>query len=235
MKTLISLVQEQYKDLLTMDLKPYLIAITGGQGVYQIINFNDNISCQSSQTNDPLLVAKTIRGLEKISQSIQTLVIVEASDEDVVWADEELAKLTQYRVVTIFDGYNLIKKYGENLDLSGANLRGAQLRGAKLQGANLFDADLRGACLERADLKEACLMDANLEGADLSYANINGANLENADMRRANLKYSDARKSVWKGAALRGAELWGAYFSNVDLNNAYTDGVDLSRADYRGA
>jgi Pentapeptide repeats (8 copies) len=44
---------------------------------------------------------------------------------------------------------------GANLtgaDLHGANLTGAQLGGANLTGANLFGADLTGADLDRADL-----------------------------------------------------------------------------------
>ena len=56
------------------------------------------------------------------------------------------------------------------IDLSGANLSGANLGAAHLRGVNLFYAHLRGADLSGADLSGA-----NLSGADLSGANLNGA------------------------------------------------------------
>ena len=58
---------------------------------------------------------------------------------------------------------------GANLrcaDLTGANLRGADLRCAGLYGAGLSGADLRGADLTGADLTGANLFDANLRSAD---------------------------------------------------------------------
>jgi uncharacterized protein YjbI with pentapeptide repeats len=50
-------------------------------------------------------------------------------------------------------------------DLSGANLRGADLQEADLSGANLRGADLRAANLSGARLNKTNLTDANLCGA----------------------------------------------------------------------
>ena len=59
---------------------------------------------------------------------------------------------------------------GERAELSGANLRWANLK-----------ADLRWANLSGADLHEANLSEANLCKADLSGANLRGADLSGAD------------------------------------------------------
>lgn len=55
-------------------------------------------------------------------------------------------------------------------NLSGLNLRHADLRDANLCDANLRDANLCGANLRGADLCGANLRDAYLRGADIDYA-----------------------------------------------------------------
>ena len=77
---------------------------------------------------------------------------------------------------------------GEQADLSGADLSGANLRWADLRGANLRGADLR-----RADLRGADLSEANLRGADLSEANLRGADLSGADLSGA----KNIDQSLW--------------------------------------
>ena len=81
---------------------------------------------------------------------------------------------------------------GVRADLSGANLRGANLSeadlsGADLRGANLSEADLSEANLSGADLHKAGLSGAGLSGANLSEANLSEADLSGADLRGANL------------------------------------------------
>ncbi|EAC4377985.1 pentapeptide repeat-containing protein [Listeria monocytogenes] len=76
--------------------------------------------------------------------------------------------------------------YGERADLSYADLRRADLSGANLRGANLSYADLR-----RADLSGANLRGANLRRANLSYADLSCADLSCANLRVANLSYAD--------------------------------------------
>ena len=62
-------------------------------------------------------------------------------------------------------------------DLSGADLKWANLRGANLSGA-----DLRGANLRETNLSEADLSGANLERVNLSGAYLSGANLTDTDL-----------------------------------------------------
>ena len=66
----------------------------------------------------------------------------------------------------------LEKAVKSGADLSGANLRWANLSGADLSGANLSGANLRWANLSGA----------NLSGANLRWANLSGANLRRADL-----------------------------------------------------
>ena len=65
-------------------------------------------------------------------------------------------------------------------NLSGAELRGANLSltnfaGADLSYADLFNANLAGANLSGVDFLGACLCLVNLTGADLSGAQLAGA------------------------------------------------------------
>ena len=77
--------------------------------------------------------------------------------------------MTQEKLREVLEAHNRwlnsVGKSGEKADLSGANLREADLRGANLLGANLRYADIRGADLSNADLRYA-----DLRGADLDYS-----------------------------------------------------------------
>ena len=81
-----------------------------------------------------------------------------------------------------------------------ADLSGANLRGANLYEANLINAELTGANLYEANLFEADLSGANLRGAnlceaDLTNAELTGANLYEADLRGADLREADLRET----------------------------------------
>ena len=101
-------------------------------------------------------------------------------------------------------------------DLYRANLRGASLRGASLRRANLSGADLRGANLRETTLKWANLKWANLNGAYLRWANLSGADLSGADISKADLRGADLR-----GSDISGADLRGVYFRDANLSGTY--------------
>ena len=105
------------------------------------------------------------------------------------------------------------------INLSGANLSGADLSCADLSGANLSCARLSGARLSGAYLSRANLSCARLSGANLSDARLSGAYLS-----RANLS----------GANLSDADLSDAYLSDADLSDAYLSRANLSDADLSG-
>src|SRR6266566_3851580 len=90
--------------------------------------------------------------------------------------DSEVRKIARVRTLTVLPKLDsnrkrsvlnflyesgLINKDNRIIDLSGANLRGADLGGADLRLADLSGTDLGGANLSRADLREAYLSGAN--------------------------------------------------------------------------
>ncbi len=76
---------------------------------------------------------------------------------------------------------------------------GVELSMADLSGANFKEADLSGALLPRADLTGANLSNANLSGACLS-----GSNLKNAILDGANLQATQLRDAQMAGTSLKG-------------------------------
>lgn len=76
---------------------------------------------------------------------------------------------------------------GERADLSGSDLRGADLSYSHLACANMSGADLSGANLHMAQLAFADLSGANLTGADLSCADLRYVDLLHANLTGANL------------------------------------------------
>jgi uncharacterized protein YjbI with pentapeptide repeats len=152
-----------------------------------------------------------------------------------------------------------------SLDLSGvdlrrANLRGAHFEGASLRDSHLEDADLGGAYLtgatlrnvhleraillgihlEAADLGDAHLEGASLRGAYLEEAALGSAHLEGADLGDAHLERAFLASACLRGANLSYADLEGAFLPGADLEQAVLyatrlDGADLGDAQLEGA
>lgn len=87
--------------------------------------------------------------------------------------------------------------WGKRANLSGTDLRNADLHGVNMSDANLYSTKLHGANLSCANL-----YGTYLRYADLSGANLRDADLRDADLRDANLLYADLR-----GADIRGSDL----------------------------
>lgn len=151
---------------------------------------------------------------------------------------------------------------GYRLDLSGANLQGANLaakrpdasdavfsgaifararmEGAKIDGVRLEGADLQVARLEGADLRAARLEGANLavarlEGAELQAARLIGAFLWNARMDGVFLGWARMAQAHLRAVQLEGANLRGARMEGVDLWMARMDGSYLGAVRMEGA
>ena len=115
------------------------------------------------------------------------------------------------------------------------NLSGAQLQGADFDGAQLQRARLVGAQLQGAKLSYALLHDADLEGAQLQDANLSWANFESANLEGAQLQRADLQNATLHYATLIGAQLQGARLVNGQLQDAKLHNAQLQRADLLGA
>ena len=91
------------------------------------------------------------------------------------------------------------------------------LTGVDLRGADLYSADFRNADLTGADLRCAKLYDTDFRNADLTGADLRCANLCNADFRNADLSGVDLRCANLYSADLRDTDLTGADLTGTDL------------------
>lgn len=140
-------------------------------------------------------------------------------------------------------------------DLSGAELKEANLTGAilnyavlnranliraTLNRANLSDAQLGGANLSSAkligtDLRRAVLENASLTGADLGNANLTQATLANARLGKVSavgtqLSFANLTQSDWQSAEMTGVDLRNANLRNANLSSTKLVGANLSLA-----
>ena len=140
----------------------------------------------------------------------------------------------------------------DHIDLSGADLRGAELVGADFRGARLDGAILDGldltasllsgvqarrasfvgarllhAYLVESDLSGSNLTDALLFGANLDDSRLVGCNLTRANLQQASLKHATLWNSIIKDAQVRNADFAGADLTGVEIHGAIS--VELAK------
>lgn len=117
-------------------------------------------------------------------------------------------------------------------DLSGADLRGANLRNAVLTGVDLSDAKLDGA-----DLRNALLTGSSIDGASFNGARTDGIRLVGMQLTNAILANVSARSIIGacSGCDLSGLDLRGRDLHGITLDGADLHGTDLSGANLEGA
>lgn len=137
------------------------------------------------------------------------------------------------RIVVLFlRETSLLSSYEDTIvDLSGANLRDANLREARLVNTNLGVQGFLTPHDERTDLSGA-----DLSGAILLGANLKGAFLEGADLSEALVGTTDPNLP-WhpENADLEGVDLSDANLSGAELVALDLTETDLSGADLSGA
>lgn len=126
------------------------------------------------------------------------------------------------------------------LNLSGADLSGADLTFANLSGVNLSDANLSGVNFSSADLSFANLGGAKFYEANLSFANLSGAklyeaNLNSVDLSFANLRDAKLYKVNLSASNLARASFWDADLIEADLRSASLDNTNLRGANLSNA
>jgi uncharacterized protein YjbI with pentapeptide repeats len=162
--------------------------------------------------------------LAKVAKSV-------ASEEHLKLLRQGVAAWNEWREKNPLEG---------RVDLSGANLAGANFGRANLRAADLSRADLSEARLYRANLGGAnlCgadLREADLIGANLSRAELIGADLSGAYLSEANLSGADLSEANFSGAKLSRADLSEARLYRANLGGANLSSANLSRAQLGGA
>ena len=117
-------------------------------------------------------------------------------------------------------------------DLSGIRMRNLSFRRAQL---DLTEANLSGADLYESDMWSAKAPKAVLAGADCRKLNLGPADLREADLRRAQLAGAKMASSKLQGADLSGADLRGAKLQSAHFERAILIGVDFAFADVNDA
>ena len=157
-----------------------------------------------------------------------------------------MAKQEQLEILK--QGVEIWNKWREDnpdveIDLSGANLLGANLSEANFTNADLSETNLTRAILFDVDLEWADISGANLSEANLTNAGISGANLRGATLWKADLTSTELHSADLRGADLTGAylnaTLWGADLTSAILKDtnleeceiAYTTFVDNDLGD----
>ncbi len=131
---------------------------------------------------------------------------------------------------------SILKKVLMNrTNLIGATLNRANLSDSYLIGANLSSAELITADLSRAILENASLTGAKLGEAKFNLSNLRGANLGEAKAVRSNFTFANLTESNWQGADLSGANLSNAKLRDADLSYTKLVGANLSKANLQNA
>lgn len=119
---------------------------------------------------------------------------------------------------------------GSRLNLSGRDLRFANLDKSDLTGVLLRQTRLQGASLMEATLDEAEMYNVNLQGANLKRAKLNGAILNGAHLEEAILEDAKMEGAVLGKASLDGADLTWANLKCAEMAGASFIGAILQKA-----
>lgn len=117
----------------------------------------------------------------------------------------------------------------DELDVTGADLQGADFSNSKIKKLIAYDADLSGADLSNAKIT-IWSEDARFENSNFSQSNLKGYLL------RSSFQGANFSGAKWHFSFIDGANFTGADFSNAKLvvNNEIKN-TDMSKANFEGA
>ena len=156
---------------------------------------------------------------------------------DPKWEESEAYKALMEALGPLPEGVEEVKR-----DLRGVSLVGMDLSGANLREANLSKdilvvigghlLDLRNIYLAGADLSGANLLGVDLSRTILSGTNLSKANLMGADLSETSLLEADLSGANLFGVNLSKANLMGTDISRVYLRETNLSGTNLSQVLY---
>ena len=111
------------------------------------------------------------------------------------------------------------------LDLTGANLKHAELSGVNLSATNLSDADFSRAWVVDADLHGAAFNGATFQFTVMTGARMHdgwsvGADFSGANLTKVNMRRTDLSHAVLDGVVATDANFVGAKMDGMDLSIA---------------
>lgn len=123
-------------------------------------------------------------------------------------------------------------------NLAGANLAGVNFSYAQLSGVNLTGADLTGVNFSYAQLSDLFFIGRHLTDDDLHQASFNDghcADLPNEGFKEIDFSYAVFDNVVLSGLNLDGINFTGAKFQKVELKGVHLENAILVGADLRDA
>jgi hypothetical protein len=97
------------------------------------------------------------------------------------------------------DHHGHLPPYSSKRNLSGANLRNAELNNSNLQRIYLAGADLANADLRSSNLTGAVITNADLRDADLSKTNLNNVLLTGSDLTDTYFRGATTNRDIFAG------------------------------------
>lgn len=122
-----------------------------------------------------------------------------------------------------------------DLNLSRASLRAADLSSADLRRVSWFKVHLQDANLEDADLSGAVLRRCSFAKANLSACDLRGVKGSDISFFQCDLRLADARGCELQEARFECANLEQADFSGANLDGAHFTGAEFEGTDFRRA
>ena len=190
----------------------------------------------TSSSEDYLNLLETIIGIQVNVSSSQTMIsslIIElenlnSTNEDLL---TQLNQTQSYLVSLEYDLNITIAELIDNIDWGNQTVNWAYM---DLNFVDLTSAELKGANLSYANLFSAQMNLVNLTGANLNYAKLDGVNLYFADMSNADLSSAILGNADLTNAILVEANLTDVLMTNADLTNANLYDAILTNAQIDG-
>lgn len=136
----------------------------------------------------------------------------------------------QEQLEILKQGYMIWNEWREKNPDIEIDLSGAELSGADLRGSNLAKANFRGAKLSKVDFRGANLSEGDFREVDLFRANLDYTNLVGTNLSKANLNVAEVVRSDLTKANLSQAHLYSTNFYESTLNYADLRNCDLTHA-----